>query len=91
MKEATQPVQDATIGQIVEGAIKPESGLGANFDEDQFEFNPVERRRRVFSFIASETRANINAQMKQLVAKMNQLERKHYENKVAELDRLIAF
>ena len=49
----------------------------------------MERRKKVFGFIAHESKLVINAQMKQLIANMDNLERKHYEQKVNQLDQEI--
>ena len=50
------------------------------------EITPVEKRQKVFGFISSETKQVISSQMKQMIAKMDGLERRHYEQKITQLD-----
>lgn len=78
VNEVTQPINEAVTAQIIAGKTC--------VDEES---NPVEKRRSVFGFISSETRAAISAQMKQLIASMDALQRKHYENQIAKLDKLV--
>lgn len=44
---------------------------------------------QVFNFITNESKAAVQTHVKQLIASMDQFERKHYENKVTQLDEKI--
>ena len=68
MGGAMSQIHESVTHQIIDGVTNLED-----------ELNPVEKRRKVFGFISSETKLNIQAQMKQLIAKMDNMERRHYE------------
>ena len=54
------------------------------------EISQIEKRKNVFAFISNETKQSIALNMKQALGQMDDIERRHYEQKVSKLDGLIA-
>ena len=78
LKDAVEPPKDKVFNQVLAGTVEIVTDLSS-----------VERRQKVFGFIAGESKQMIAAQVKQLVVGMDNRERNHYEQKVAKLDEEI--
>lgn len=77
-RELVQPPKEAVFSNIMDGKTEVNTDL-----------TQVQKRQQVFGFISSETQQVIGAQMKQMIAKMDGLERRHYEQKITKLDKSV--
>ena len=93
-REAGEPQKETVFKQIIDGLTD------VNTDLDTVSFASIrlsisfmfqlEKRKKVFNFIASETKQIVAASMKQMIPSLENLERRHYEQKIAYLDKEIA-
>ena len=93
-REAGEPQKETVFKQIIDGVTD------VNTDLDTVSFASIglsisfifqlEKRKKVFNFIANETKQVVAASMKQMIPSLENLERRHYEQKIAYLDKEIA-